>query len=168
MPTFCIIRPQQEKPKRICSSWLLIWDCNGIDWWIFIKKKRKAEAQLYIGAVTVANENSHENVHMGSKRERDVNGTLCSKWGKKLYMAIPLAMYTYVQMDAILPTIIDKYNLLICFFFQTSFDISPKYFIGIVRLIWHSYKNFLDCLSQLSDTWPLDYYDGCGGYHMKD
>ena len=41
------------------------------------------------------------------RRERDVNGTVCSKWGKKLYMSITFAMYTCVKMDAILPTIIN-------------------------------------------------------------
>ena len=31
----------------------------------FSSRKRKAEAPLYIGPVTAANENNHENVHMG-------------------------------------------------------------------------------------------------------
>ena len=34
----------------------------------FSSRKRKAEAPLYIGPVTAANENNHENVHMGSMK----------------------------------------------------------------------------------------------------
>ena len=34
----------------------------------FSSRKRKAEAPLYIGPVTAANENNHENVHMDSKK----------------------------------------------------------------------------------------------------
>ena len=40
----------------------------------FSSRKRKAEVPLYIGPVTVANENNYENVHMGSKK-----GARC-KW----------------------------------------------------------------------------------------
>ena len=35
---------------------------------IFSFRKRKAVAPLYIGSVTAANENNHENVHIGSKK----------------------------------------------------------------------------------------------------
>ena len=36
----------------------------------FSSRERKAEVPLYIGPVTAANENNHENVHMGSKEEK--------------------------------------------------------------------------------------------------
>ena len=95
----------------------------------FSSRKRKADNPLYIGPVTAANENNHENVH---------------------YMGIAFVMYTCVKMDAILPTIINNIKLLIIFFiFETSLDISPRLFISIVRMISHIYKSFLDCLSQL-------------------
>ena len=50
------------------------------------------------------------------RRERDVNGTVWSKWGKELYMGVFFAMYTSVKMDGILPTIINNIKLLIIFF----------------------------------------------------
>ena len=42
------------------------------------------------------------------RRERDVNGTVCIKGGKKLYMGVIFAMCTCVKMNAILPTIINN------------------------------------------------------------
>ena len=97
-------------------------------------------------------------------RERDVNGTVCSKWGKKLYMGITFILYMCIKMDAILPTIINNIKLLSNFFiFETSTDTSWTLFMSIAKLISHSYKSFLDCLSQLFDTCPLDYGDGWGG-----
>ena len=36
----------------------------------FSSRKRKAEAPLYIGPVTAANENNHENFHTDSKKEK--------------------------------------------------------------------------------------------------
>ena len=77
----------------------------------FSSRKRKTKAPLYIGPVTAANKNNHENVHMGSKKEGDVNDTVCSKLGKKLYMGVSFAMYSCVQMDTILPTIINNIKL---------------------------------------------------------
>ena len=45
----------------------------------FSCRKMKAEASLYIGPVTAANENSHEMSRWAQRRERDVNGTVCSQ-----------------------------------------------------------------------------------------
>ena len=60
----------------------------------------------------------------------------------KLYMGVAFAMYAYVKMYAILPTNI---KFLIYFLFFGNFPwYSPKLFMSIVRLIWHSYKSFLD------------------------
>ena len=153
---------QQGKPKKVYSSWLLTCDCIGIDCWIFISKKEGRMPTLHWAC------DNCKHMKMSTwaqRRERDVNGTVCSRWGKKLYMDVTFAMYTCVKMDAILPTIINNIELSLNFFFifETSLDISTKCFMSIVRLIWHSYKSFLDCLSQLFNTCPLDYCDGWGG-----
>ena len=51
-------------------------------------------------------------------------------------MDVAFAMYTYVKMDAILPTIINNIKLLFNFFiFEISLDISQELFMSIVRLI---------------------------------
>ena len=49
----------------------------------------------------------------------------------------------------------------------TWHDISQKLFMSIIIQIWHSYISFLNCLSQLFDTYPLDYCDGWGGCHIN-
>ena len=73
---------------------------------------------------------------LAQRRKRDVNGMVCSKRGKKLYMDVTFAMYTCVKMDAILPTIINNIELLLNFFIsETSLDISPELFMSKVRLI---------------------------------
>ena len=82
----------------------------------FSCRKRKAEATLFIGPVTVANENSHENVHMGSKKGKGCKWH-CMQQMRKETMGVTFAVYTCVQMDAILPTIIKKIKLLIIFFY---------------------------------------------------
>ena len=38
----------------------------------FSSRKKKAEAPLYIGPVTAANKNKHEDVHMGLKEGQDM------------------------------------------------------------------------------------------------
>ena len=91
----------------------------------FSSRKRKAEAPLYIGPLTTSNGNNYMKISTwAQRREIDVNGTVCSKWGKKLYMEVAFAMYTCVKMDAILPTIINNIKLL----FLKFPLISPKNF----------------------------------------
>ena len=138
--------------REVCFSWLLMGDCKGIDCWIFCKgidcwifiKKGKAEIPMYIGSLTATNENNHENVHVGTKKGKRCNFHCIQQMRKKLYMGVNLAMYTCLKMVAMLPTITNDIKLLINFF-DTSLDISPKLFMSIVRLIWHSYKSYLDC-----------------------
>ena len=127
--------PCTKKKYAYLNFW---WDCSGIDCWIFIKKK--VEAPLYIGSVTVANETTMKMSTWSERKERDVNDIVCSKWGKKLYIGINFAMYTCVKMNAILPIIINMKLLINCFIFWNSIDIFPTFFKNIVRLIWHTLK----------------------------
>ena len=84
-------------------------------------------------------------------------------------MGVTVSMYTCVKMDAILPTIINTIKLLINYsIFETSLDICPKLLMSIVRLVSHSYKSFLDCLTQLFDTCPWIIVMDGEGCHIKD
>ena len=51
----------------------------------FSSRKRKVEASLYIGPVPAANENNHENVHMGSRKEKDLKMALYAVGKETVY-----------------------------------------------------------------------------------
>ena len=71
----------------------------------FSPRKIKAEASLYIGPLAAAKESKYGNVHMSLKKRKRC------KWHHKQQnreetMIVIFAAYTYVKMDAILPTTI--------------------------------------------------------------
>ena len=165
MPTFCTARLQQGKTKKRYAHldfWLerLQWD------WLldFHLEKGRQKPHCTLDLWELQIKITMKMSTWVQRKERDVNGTVCSKWGKKLYMNVTFAMYTCVQVDAILPTIISNIKLLFNFLFLNFPWYLPRTFHehSYVDLTF-SYKSFLDCLSQLLDTCLLDYCDGWGG-----
>ena len=70
--------------------------------------KRKTEAPFYIWPVTAANENNHENVHMGSKKEKRCKWQCIQQIRKETVYECCLCNAHFVKRDTILPTIINN------------------------------------------------------------
>ena len=68
MLTFCTATLQQGKTKKKYAHLDFRLEITMELVAEFSSGKRKAEALLYSGPVTAANENNHENVHMGSNK----------------------------------------------------------------------------------------------------
>ena len=116
MPKFCIVRLQQGKPKR--SMLILTFDLRlQWDWQLdFYQDKGRQKAHCTLGLWQLQIKTMKMSTR-AQRRKRDVDGTVCSKSGKKLYMGVTFAMYTCVKVDVILPTIINNIKLLINFFY---------------------------------------------------
>ena len=99
--------------------------CTHLDFWLeisigliagFFSRNERQKAHCSLGLWQQQMKTTMKMSTLTQIRGRNVNGTVYSKWGKKLYKGVTFAMHTCVKMDAILPTVIDNIKLLINFF----------------------------------------------------
>ena len=156
MPTVCIVKLEQDKSRR--SIPILSFDLR-LQWdWLLDFHQEKGRLK------------PHENVHLGLKEGKKCKWHCMQQMRKETVHWCYLCNIHLCKDGCHIAYHNQQHYALSNFFllFGTSIDISPKLFMSIVRLIWHSYKSFLDCLSQLFNTCPLDFYDGWGGLsHLK-
>ena len=99
----------------------------------FSSRKRKAEAPLYIGPVKAANENNHENVHMGSKEGKRCKWHCMQQMRNKTVYGCHLCKEHLCKDGCHIPYHNQHFTFIQFFFiFETSLDISPKLFMSKV------------------------------------
>ena len=87
---------QQGKPKR--SMLILTFDLK-LQWeWLLDFHLEKGRQKLYctLDLWQLQMEITMKMSTWAQRRERDINGTVCSKWGKKMYKGVAFTMYTCV------------------------------------------------------------------------
>ena len=105
---YCRISTSQVKLRG--SMLILTFDLR-LQWdWLFNFHQEKGNWKPHcaLGLWQVQMKTTMNMSTLAQWKERDANNTVCSKWGKKLYMSIIFAMYACVKMDAVLPTIINN------------------------------------------------------------
>ena len=143
---YCKISTRQTKKKYA-----------HLDFWLeistgliagFSSRERKAKALLYIGPLTAVNENNHKNVHMGSKKGKRCKWYCMQQIRKETVYGCHLCN-AHLCKDGCHIAYHNQQTLsFYLFFYYWNFSwYLPKLYMSIVRLIWHSYKTFLDCLS---------------------